>query len=792
MKVFIVLGRVVRTLAAGAVLVAIEGGLPYLLTRFVGWPLPSRLPSLREVEGVLTSPLPDQMLLDALVVPLWLLWAAFSIALVVEVTALAQGIEIHVPLLGPLQALAAGLLGSMAIAVLPIDLRAASFPVRPVTVSAVLDQAPQRFHEVKPRESLWKIARHRLGSGHKWPKLWQLNKHRRQVDGRVFTDPDLIQPGWRLRLPALPRQRVPVVVPTPVVDQEKPDAQSPPVSTVIVTIDVPSGGALALSAVVGMCAAQAIARLHRRRRRVPPPAAEGVTIAPKPETPPVVEAARRAYRQVYDSAPVDADLIRSAAGIEVPGDVVVGVTEGGAPVRLALSGLRLGVTGPGGDDVVRAVLMDLLHQAGDFRVEILSSTADAARLMGREVGAVPGLTLLDSARAAVDRFEEVRFTRRRMLAERDAEHVEELRDRDPGEVLPAVLLVAAAGGDLLARLGDLVEERCGMGALVLGQWSAAATCRVRPDHRASAEQGLFPGAALVHTAAADLADALGQLAEPDIVEPDPSGPIRQAVDREYPTSVWVQVLGRPAVWVRGDEQPLRIRGLKLSLLLYLALHPRGATKEAICEALWPGKPTGHEFHSLLRHLRAALETATKMTGESFVLAMDNETYRIDDRRIGFDLWEFQRAVRDAKASASTGRAEVLARAAELCGGELGAGINEEWVLEERYSLTLAQVDVLTQLAELCQEGDPELALELLDQARGLDPDTEEIWCRIMRLHQRLDRHDRARRVGQLLVAHLRTLEVEPTEDTAELLAVVLRNAAPVRRPKSHVHQRPMQ
>ncbi|MEV2272895.1 LysM peptidoglycan-binding domain-containing protein [Nonomuraea africana] len=758
------------------------------------------------------NPIPDQLLLSVLAVPLWLLWAAFSVALIVEITALARGVELHVPLLGPLQAMAAGLLGSMAIAVLPIDLRAVSTPIQSAAVpvaatqvvgfATVADGAPyeprERVHVVKPRDSLWKIAGRRLGSGLKWRTIWKLNADRRQVDGQVFTDPDVLQPGWRLRLPGAHRSRPSVQVEKPPAREPSPPApartarpaeQAPSVTQVIVTIDVPSGGVVALSAVAGMCVAQALARFHRRRRRVPPSAAEGGTATPEPDMPPVIEASRRAYNQSFreqdQAPPSEAELIRVASSIEVPGDIVIGVHEDGSPVRLSLAGMSLGLAGPGALDVVRGILLDLLHQAGDFRVEVLTCVTDAARLLGVEESrahalarAVPGLTVLESMGAVLDRFEQIRFTRRRMLAEREAGHVEELRQRDPGEALPVVILVVTPEDDMDTRLGTLLESRCGMGALLLGDWPAA-TCQVAADHSVPAAHGQdgrpLTGANLVHLPAGDLADALRVLgeAQPDAYEQETAvPPVGTVAEWGHPTPVWVRVMGQPAVLVKGHEQPLRIRGLKLSLLVYLALHPRGATKEVISEALWPGKPPGHEFHSLLRHLRDALETATGLTGESFVVAMDNETYRVDAERIGFDLWEFQREVKAVRAVTDTAsRITALDRAARLCVGELGSGLSEEWILEERYPLTLAQVDVLTQLAELCD--DHERSLELLDQARRLDPDTEEIWCRIMRLHQRLGHFDQARHTGQLLLAHLRTLHAEPTSATAELLAAVL-------------------
>lgn len=47
---------------------------------------------------------------------------------------------------------------------------------------------------VKPGDSLSKIAKHHYGDANAWHKIYEANKDQIQ-------DPDLIQPGWTLRLP---------------------------------------------------------------------------------------------------------------------------------------------------------------------------------------------------------------------------------------------------------------------------------------------------------------------------------------------------------------------------------------------------------------------------------------------------------------------------------------------------------------------------------------------------------------------------------------------------------------
>lgn len=57
-------------------------------------------------------------------------------------------------------------------------------------------------YQVRPGDSLWKIADAQLGDPERWREIFQLNRGRAQADGTRLTDPSLIRVGWTLRLPA--------------------------------------------------------------------------------------------------------------------------------------------------------------------------------------------------------------------------------------------------------------------------------------------------------------------------------------------------------------------------------------------------------------------------------------------------------------------------------------------------------------------------------------------------------------------------------------------------------------
>ena len=55
-----------------------------------------------------------------------------------------------------------------------------------------------------PGDSLWTIAGSEYGDPNDWPEIWEANEGQTEDDGRVFTDPSLIHPGWEFLVPDVP------------------------------------------------------------------------------------------------------------------------------------------------------------------------------------------------------------------------------------------------------------------------------------------------------------------------------------------------------------------------------------------------------------------------------------------------------------------------------------------------------------------------------------------------------------------------------------------------------------
>jgi hypothetical protein len=248
---------------AGRGLVALVGvgilvvGVPAALTSWVGWPLPTEVPTLSQVSAALRDTyIPDEFLVKALAVVCWVVWIELMASLLVEAVAHVRGRKAGaVPLAGGLQRGAARLVATVALlgSLLAtkgvsssggLGLRALSPPTSQPVVTLVADEtahdrvaragaaigarvAAAPTYEVQRRDTLWDIAERHLGDPFRWQEIFRLNQGKVQPDARCLTDPDLIYAGWRLDLPDDARGLA--GPPPPVPSAPAPDVARPPV-----------------------------------------------------------------------------------------------------------------------------------------------------------------------------------------------------------------------------------------------------------------------------------------------------------------------------------------------------------------------------------------------------------------------------------------------------------------------------------------------------------------------------------------------------------------------------------
>ena len=203
-------------------LVALVVVVPVLLVGFVGWPLPHAVPSVDAVTTALGDRyVPDRFLVGAIAIVCWIVWTELVASVVVEVIALARGRSAdQVPFAAGAQKAAARLVAGVALLAALAASRGHEPAVRaltpasasPVVAGSFIDDAAAEAvaeapsaaptHTVVPRDTLWDISEACLSDPRRWTEIWELNKGRAMGDGRTFTDPDRIHPGWVLTLPA--------------------------------------------------------------------------------------------------------------------------------------------------------------------------------------------------------------------------------------------------------------------------------------------------------------------------------------------------------------------------------------------------------------------------------------------------------------------------------------------------------------------------------------------------------------------------------------------------------------
>ena len=226
-------GRIVRVAHGVSSLVAIvvlAVGVPVLLARIVGWPLPTKLPTVDEVSLATRSGIADSTVAKTIAVVAWIAWAQVAAALVAETAAVLRGRSaVKLPVLPGIQGLAARLVAGvllLSVVLQPARALAAPQPLQivrpepvlitspstPITMVATIHapaSASQRTPSVsaptvivRRHDSYWAIAERTLGDGLRWQEIHRLNAGRTLDDGTVIPTDDTLHAGWQLVLPS--------------------------------------------------------------------------------------------------------------------------------------------------------------------------------------------------------------------------------------------------------------------------------------------------------------------------------------------------------------------------------------------------------------------------------------------------------------------------------------------------------------------------------------------------------------------------------------------------------------
>lgn len=219
--------------------------------------------------------------------------------------------------------------------------------------------------------------------------------------------------------------------------------------------------------------------------------------------------------------------------------------------------------------------------------------------------------------------------------------------------------------------------------------------------------------------------------------------------------------------------PFEIEGVKhvsmratcQQLIAYLALRPRGATRDELIEAVWPHEDPHNARHRLYQNI----SEARKLLGDALISKRAH--YTLDRHKIAVDIDELDQAlaeldsIDDPKAQRPT-----LERAVRLFRGEPLAGWNQEWTEGEVGRLRSVHVELLERAAHTrLVTGDAHGALKAAQQGLALDSYNEGLWRLAMQADGHLGQRDSVgRRYEQLRRLLAEQLGLEPESATRAL------------------------
>ncbi len=260
--------------------------------------------------------------------------------------------------------------------------------------------------------------------------------------------------------------------------------------------------------------------------------------------------------------------------------------------------------------------------------------------------------------------------------------------------------------------------------------------------------------------------------EPTLEPPATAGPeatsdaSRAPVDEQAQPSLSISVLG-----------PLRINGLKPikraatnEMLAFLALHPPGATRDELIEALWPGE----DPQRTLPRLYQSVSDARRALGDSVI--RDRERYRLDRARIRIDLDELDRLLAITGDPEREGQA--LETALSLWRGQPLAGCDYPWADGFIHQLHAALLDLLGRVgAARLEADDPRGALQAAERAIALDNLHEPSWRLALQADHALGLYSGVTKRYDAL-AHLldEQLGLQPSHDTLMMYRQLLGQA----------------
>jgi len=208
--------------------------------------------------------------------------------------------------------------------------------------------------------------------------------------------------------------------------------------------------------------------------------------------------------------------------------------------------------------------------------------------------------------------------------------------------------------------------------------------------------------------------------------------------------------------IGGTDQPPK-RVPTRELIAYLALHPHGASRDELIEALWPAqdpKKTRRRLWDLATDARAALGDA---------LIHEGERYRLDRAKVRIDLDQLDQLLASTDADTEPDLEAALA----LWRGEPLEGADYIWADAHIHRLRATLLGLLERAGHArLERDDARGALQMAEQAIALDQFHEASWRLALQAEHALGmRESITRRYDDLTHALDEQLGLQPTRET---------------------------
>ncbi|MEU9509308.1 BTAD domain-containing putative transcriptional regulator [Micromonospora sp. NPDC048170] len=230
-----------------------------------------------------------------------------------------------------------------------------------------------------------------------------------------------------------------------------------------------------------------------------------------------------------------------------------------------------------------------------------------------------------------------------------------------------------------------------------------------------------------------------------------------------PSLAQLRVLGRPALLVDGQPVTIR-RSAALQVLVFLAVHPDGATTTQLVNAIWPGPPAHtvtRRLYTTLSDLRAAIRAKTTVA----IIEHTDDRYRLDPDQIDVDLWRLHTAAHHA-ATTLTHHCAAWRAVIDAYTGDLADNHTWPWADPPREATRRLVIDAHTAAAST--EPGPRQALEILQGGIRVDPYNEDLHRRAIDILTALGDHKAAVRLSDAYTRRLTLAGLRPTDSLYQI------------------------